>query len=221
MKHYGIEVEGKFYTEQLSSVPGWTIEDKGRLIYDSTSDGIYIGTDTEWKEIISFPSSTIMLFGNPSSPTGWSLVAGWNDNRILLGGPTSGLSNGTYDPTYSWSPSINASSHSHNSGTLSFYVGGTLNNSITGNNLIRFWQGSLGGNWYGSASPPTNFFDGIPAEKPSGYSTSNQSWTSNVWTWLRTLTSSGSGDTASDSHTHTSSSQYSPKYKIVIACEKD
>jgi hypothetical protein len=117
MKHYGIEMEGKFYSEQLASVPGWTSDDESRVVYDQTGDKLYFGSGSEWVRIASydevqaatdFPAGTYMLFAQASAPTGWVrdkvishgthkrtiMLADDNENGALTGGSydLSGLS---------------------------------------------------------------------------------------------------------------------------------
>jgi|AntAceMinimDraft_16_1070373.scaffolds.fasta_scaffold479196_2 hypothetical protein len=49
MKHSKIEMDGKFILDKVSTLPEWTEEDEGRLLYESTTNKCYIGGDsTAW-----------------------------------------------------------------------------------------------------------------------------------------------------------------------------
>jgi hypothetical protein len=112
MKHYGIEMEGKFYSEQLASVPGWTSDDESRLVYDQSGEHLYFGDGTSWVRIASysevevateFPAGTSMLFSQASAPTGWIrdiAISHSSDKRtIMLADDTEAgaLTGGSYD----------------------------------------------------------------------------------------------------------------------------
>lgn len=80
MKNYGIEMEGKFYLEQLASVPGWDSSDESRIVYDQTTDKLYFGDGADWVRIATYSevdavdsieAGTKMLFSQASAPTGW------------------------------------------------------------------------------------------------------------------------------------------------------
>lgn len=48
MDFYNIIMKGQFFVEILESLPTWTSSDKGRLVYDSTTNSVYFGTNTRW-----------------------------------------------------------------------------------------------------------------------------------------------------------------------------
>jgi len=45
-KFHGIQMVGKFISQKLSSLPTYTANDEGRLIYNTTNKKIYIGDDS-------------------------------------------------------------------------------------------------------------------------------------------------------------------------------
>jgi len=53
MRHYGVEMRGGFIGEILSTTPGWTSDDEGRLIYAQDTNTYYYGSDSAWVEIAS------------------------------------------------------------------------------------------------------------------------------------------------------------------------
>jgi microcystin-dependent protein len=112
MKHYGIEMEGKFYSEQLASVPGWTSNDESRLIYDQSGEKLYFGDSTSWirlasitevQEVASIPAGTYMLFAQASAPTGWTrdnVLSHSSQKRTIMladDGEAGALTGGSYD----------------------------------------------------------------------------------------------------------------------------
>jgi hypothetical protein len=112
MKNYGIEMEGKFYLEQLASVPGWNADDESRIVYDQTSDKLYFGSGSEWVELASIddveavaaiPAGTYMLFAQASAPIGWtrdlSISHSSHKRTIMLADDSENgaLTGGSYD----------------------------------------------------------------------------------------------------------------------------
>jgi hypothetical protein len=112
MKHFGIEMEGKFYSEQLASVPGWTSDDESRLVYDQSGDRLYFGSGSEWVRVASydevqaateFPSGTYMLFAQASAPTGWvrdNVISSPSYKRTIMlaeDGDAGAVKAGSYD----------------------------------------------------------------------------------------------------------------------------
>jgi len=50
MKYHEIEMAGKFLIQKVSSNPAWTAADTGRLIYNTTVNKAYLGTNVAWVE---------------------------------------------------------------------------------------------------------------------------------------------------------------------------
>jgi len=48
MKSYGIDMQGKFFIERLSTLPAWDASDEGRDIYVEDEDKRYYGTNVAW-----------------------------------------------------------------------------------------------------------------------------------------------------------------------------
>ena len=53
MDNYGITMKGEFICETVTSLPVWTSVDEGRLLYDSTNNSLYCGTNSEWVNILT------------------------------------------------------------------------------------------------------------------------------------------------------------------------
>jgi len=46
---YGITMKGAFVLEKVASLPAWTSEDEGRLVYSIADKELYMGTNTQWE----------------------------------------------------------------------------------------------------------------------------------------------------------------------------
>lgn len=51
MIFHEIDMTGKFYAQEVSTLPTWTSDDKRRLIYLNTTGVYYVGGDTAWEAI--------------------------------------------------------------------------------------------------------------------------------------------------------------------------
>ncbi len=104
--------------------------------------------NTTVNKYLEIPQNTIMLFGQPSAPTGWTKITTWQDTAMLcinsdIDG-TSLASGGTYSPQTPHDHSISggsstgsAGAHSHglSTGTVHSYTGGssyTIKSFVTG-----------------------------------------------------------------------------------------
>jgi len=50
MKFHGIKMAGSFVLQKVTSLPTWTPNDEGRLIYDTTAKKLYVGSSVSWTE---------------------------------------------------------------------------------------------------------------------------------------------------------------------------
>ena len=53
MKSYGLEMQGPLVIEKVSSLPVWTVESIGRMIFLTTDSFIYISTESGWTKLAS------------------------------------------------------------------------------------------------------------------------------------------------------------------------
>ena len=51
MDFHGIKMQGPIWVQVVSSLPTWTADDEGRLIYNTTDGKLYIGTNSQWQEV--------------------------------------------------------------------------------------------------------------------------------------------------------------------------
>lgn len=49
MKMYGVDMRGKFHVQRVATLPAFSVEDKGRLIYVEDEEGFYYGGTDDWK----------------------------------------------------------------------------------------------------------------------------------------------------------------------------
>ncbi len=74
MKFHGIEMRGKFWIHRVSNIsshPHGGATDEGRMVYDTTNDKFYIGSESGWVQIIT---QTV-------EGTGFGTDMGDSDNR--------------------------------------------------------------------------------------------------------------------------------------------
>ena len=93
MKDHGIIMEGPFIVEVIATIPTWSADDEGRLIYVSDVKKCYYGTNVEW-EVFGNISDLSNLISRGSA----YYLDGDNDN-ITLGTSSHmdlGYGNGTY-----------------------------------------------------------------------------------------------------------------------------
>ena len=50
MKFHGITMTGKFIVQRVASLPVWTEDDEGRIIYNEEESRLYVGTNNSWVE---------------------------------------------------------------------------------------------------------------------------------------------------------------------------
>lgn len=51
MKHYGLDMQGAFNGQKVSSLSLWTVTDEGRLIYAEDTNTYYYGSNSGWVEL--------------------------------------------------------------------------------------------------------------------------------------------------------------------------
>jgi len=51
MKFHNIKCSGKFIVQRVSSLPIWTKDDEGRIVYVNSDKQLYYGTNKEWGRV--------------------------------------------------------------------------------------------------------------------------------------------------------------------------
>jgi hypothetical protein len=120
MKFHGITMIGKFTVQKVASLPTWSVEDEGRILYDTSEGKLFVGTDYAWAEAGS---------GGYGSP-----VTNFTDNDVLKDGKmyfidtSSGSLTGNMDPSPSIGDTITIIDIGSSFGLYSFYINGNGNN---------------------------------------------------------------------------------------------
>lgn len=90
MEFHEIDTKGKIWIQRVSSLPTWTADDVGRVVYDIGEDAFYFGSSSAWElwgsDII--PAGTKMIFYQNTAPTGWTIDAAIADALIAIKGGT-------------------------------------------------------------------------------------------------------------------------------------
>ena len=221
MKHYGIEMEGKFYSEQLASVPGWTSDDESRVVYDQTGDKLYYGSGSEWVRIASYtevqsaqdlPSGTYMLFAQASAPTGWTKYTGFTTASMVTFTDGTGGGEAGSDSPINWTPNIANDSHYHGDGSLQFRTMKKVEEYIGIDIVTHFKHYSSGG-----TETVTSRQHRWPHYSDHGASHAYYLGIDGNATYY---TKAGTGNTSSTSHDHNSDA-FTPRYLTVICGTKD
>lgn len=53
MKIFGVEMQGEFIVESLATLPAWQASDEGRLVYAEDVNKLYVGTSTQWTDLMA------------------------------------------------------------------------------------------------------------------------------------------------------------------------
>jgi len=120
MRFHGITMVGKFTVEKVASLPTWSIEDEGRILYDTSEGKLFVGTDYAWAE------SGSGGYGTP--------VTNFTDNDVLKDGKmyfidtSSGSLTGNMDPSPSIGDTVTVIDIGGSFELYSFVINGNGNN---------------------------------------------------------------------------------------------
>lgn len=86
MKFHGIEMQGSFKNQIVSSLPaGGDATNKGRTLYNDTDESIYIADNSgDWSNGGGIPPGEIILFESDVEVLGFSLQADVDDQLIYI-----------------------------------------------------------------------------------------------------------------------------------------
>jgi hypothetical protein len=124
MKHYKIDMQGKFYNQKVADASAlvWQASDEGRTVYDETTEAIWVADSSDWKQAGGgdVPPGTSMWLYENSPPDGWSLNGAAGDTLLAVKGgstyTTGGAAAGTWSSLFSHvhsAGSLTAASHYH------------------------------------------------------------------------------------------------------------
>lgn len=82
MKHYGIEMIDEFLLQKIETLPTHTIDDKGRLVFVSTTGNTYFATGSQWKSLsINIP---IVVSANYNAKINDMILASTYDRSFTI-----------------------------------------------------------------------------------------------------------------------------------------
>ena len=113
MRFFKVEMEGKLINQKVASLPAWTSDDEGRIVYDETTNEMYVGDDSGWVSSSPIPTGVSMWFYENSVPDGWTIVAAVGDELLAVKGGATYTAGGVAAGTWT------QPNHSHGDGTLS------------------------------------------------------------------------------------------------------
>ena len=124
MKFSGIDMQGYFKAEMVvdASALSYEASDERRMVYDETTEQLWIADDTEWKLMGGYagiPESTVMWVYADSPPDGWSLYSSPGDVIVAIKG------GGTYTTGGSIQGSWATPAHSHGLANHTHVTSGT------------------------------------------------------------------------------------------------
>jgi hypothetical protein len=165
MDFHGINMQGYFKSNTVvdASALVWTTSDETRLVYDETTEDLWVADDTEWKfagQYSDTPLGTEMWIYADAAPDGWVISSGSDDLIAVKGG--SYAVGGTVDGDWSTpSHSHTLAGHGHSfSGNTTGYTGAIYGQRQNGNEII-IWthQHTISGN-FGGPTPTSTMTNG-------------------------------------------------------------
>ena len=73
---YNVDIRGKHWLERLSSLPAWSAEDEGRILYDSANEQVVSGNASQWIRAGKYgdvPLGTTLLAESDVALVGFSM----------------------------------------------------------------------------------------------------------------------------------------------------
>jgi len=83
MQTYGIKMLGPFIVQIVSTLPTWTANDEGRLIYVNDEKEYYSGNDTQWKKLGA--GGSVGGYNHTyTAATTWSVNHALNSQKLMV-----------------------------------------------------------------------------------------------------------------------------------------
>jgi hypothetical protein len=142
MKFYKIQMLGRFLSEYIANVTALTYSaslDKGRILYDETTNKLYFGDNSGGGQFNpiggSIPSTEIILFEKNTAVSGYTLLTDIDDETVFISkGAGSAIGPGATS-VGSWTAMTGHThpgpSHSHDVGSLAFSATGNTGGVAT------------------------------------------------------------------------------------------
>ena len=144
MKFHGITMTGKFVVQKVASLPTWTVADEGRMIYNTTENKLFVGSNESWTEAGGGGG-----YGQP--------VSNFTDNDVLESGKmyfidtSSGAMTGNLEASPSIGDNVTIVDVGGSFNTYNFTISGNGNNihedtslavDVKNTILILVWTGT-------------------------------------------------------------------------------
>jgi len=106
-KFYKVDIRGKNWLQRVSSVPAWTADDEGRILYDESDGQVKYGDSAGWNFAGAYndvPLNTILLVDSDTAITGYSLLTSNDDDIVYItkGSAAGGEAGGTAKSGSTW-----------------------------------------------------------------------------------------------------------------------
>lgn len=104
MKSYGLNLKGELVVEKVTTLPTWTVDDIGRIIYVTGTEDVYIGTSSSFKGLGDIPSGETILFDKNTAVAGYTLQTDIDDQLVYItkGSAAGGETGGTVYTGSTW-----------------------------------------------------------------------------------------------------------------------
>ena len=160
MKFHGITMEGEYKAQSVVDVSAlvWESDDERRIVYDETTNGLWLADSSDWKSIGGYgdiPQGTQMWFYANSQPDGWTINGAPSDVLLAVEGGAY-VTGGTEDGDWTTPPHFHSMPHAHGaSGTVSVQTANAGNGDSGDSTSWRLHQHGLSVSATGQ-SPSTN-----------------------------------------------------------------
>ena len=143
MDFHGINMQGYFKSDTVAdaSALSWVASDETRIIYDETTEDLWMADDIEWKfagRYSDTPLGTEMWIYANAAPDGWAISTGMGDELMAVKGGTyavGGTVAGNWS-TPSHAHTLNLHGHSF-AGSTTGYTGLLYSGRANGNEIIH------------------------------------------------------------------------------------
>jgi hypothetical protein len=166
MDFHNIDMQGHFKLVAVAdaSVLSWIASDETKIIYDETTEDLWMADDIEWKfagQYSDTPLGTEMWIYANAAPDGWDISAGMGDDLIAVKGGSYAVG-GTVDGN--WSTPSHAHTlglHGHSfSGSTTGYIGSLYSGRQNGNEIIHATHTHAFSDTLDAPTPPSTVSNG-------------------------------------------------------------
>lgn len=150
MDFHGIDMQGYFKLVGVidASALSWTPDDEGKIVYDETTENLWIANDSAWvngTEYVDTPLGTEMWIYANTAPTGWTISATVAGDELLAVKGGSYATGGTVDGDWDTPTHYHGlNNHTHLvSGSTGTATGGTASWRSGGDEVVAYHTHTL------------------------------------------------------------------------------